>query len=115
MRALPAGLPLLVAAVTSPAHAAPVPSPVLFAVAQSYAPGDVQVAQGSELTFVNADAARHDVTAVDADGAGRPLFKTRVLGAGQAAAVAGVEALPPDTYQFFCSVHEYMRGTVTVA
>ncbi|HVF04145.1 MAG TPA: cupredoxin domain-containing protein [Frankiaceae bacterium] len=115
MRALLAGL-LVAAPVSLPpaAQAAPA-SPVVLSVAQTYAPSDVQVARGSSLTLVNADADRHDITALDEDALGRPLFETPVLSPGQAAPVAGVESLPPDTYQFFCSVHEYMRGTVTVA
>ena len=111
MRALAAAA--LLVALPAPAHAA---TPrVVTAVAQTYAPADQAIAAGDPLRFVNLDADRHDVTAVNTGDDGLPVFGTPVTPPGGTAVVAGVERLGPGVYQFFCSVHEYMRGTVAVA
>ena len=42
------------------------------------------------------------------------LFGTPLIGLGESATVAGVEALAPGEYEFYCSLHANMRGTITV-
>lgn len=77
------------------------------------------------LTLVNADLRAHDIVAVD-DGpadnpwCGRyayrecPLFASRLLGLGQQGPVEGTEQLTPlESYEFYCSVHPWMTGTLT--
>jgi spore coat protein A len=100
-------------AVTTPAHAA-TPSYVVSGAIR-FLPGDISVQRGATLTLVNADPAAHDVTAVDVGPAG-PLFRSATIDRpGQTAVVAGVESLDPGVYEFYCSVHTEMRGTVSVA
>ena len=53
---------------------------------------------------------RLTTTCSSADG----LFGTPLIGPGQSAPVAGVEALAPGDYGFYCSLHANMRGTITV-
>ncbi|HEU0131757.1 MAG TPA: cupredoxin domain-containing protein [Mycobacteriales bacterium] len=100
-------------AVTTPAHAATVP--YVVSAAFLFTPGDVSVARGETLTLVNLDPAAHDVTALDV-GPGGPLFRSATIDRpGQTAVVTGVESLEPGVYEFYCSVHTEMHGTVSVA
>jgi outer membrane protein assembly factor BamB len=74
----------------------------------SYATPVATVRQGGSVTYYNLDAAQHDVLSVDG------LFGTPLIGAAQQAPVAGVEALAPGDYGFYCSLHANMQGTLTV-
>ena len=73
-----------------------------------YVNPDVTIAQGEKLSFVNPDVAPHDVTSVDG------LFESETVGTGSEVPVTGAESLGPGTYEFVCSVHTYMEGTLTV-
>jgi plastocyanin len=100
----------LTAACVLPARATPVA--VVTASAYTYLPGDVDeprlplsVTVGGRLVFANSDADFHTVTAVDEVG-GVPLFDSgAAIGLGEARDVAGVAALPPGSYIFFCTFH----------
>ncbi|HEX8073591.1 MAG TPA: plastocyanin/azurin family copper-binding protein [Thermoleophilaceae bacterium] len=81
---------------------------------QRYLTTSVTMAQGEPLTFVNQDRAGHDVTATAGGPDGRPLFATPVIGAGATAFVEGSQYLTAGSYAFYCSVHEFMQGTLTV-
>jgi plastocyanin len=94
-----------------PAHAL-VPQQIVT-VESMFLPGDLVILQGDTLTLTNADLATHDVTALDTVG-GVPLFRSATIGPGKQSNVAGVPALEPSVYPFFCSVHEFMTGTITV-
>jgi outer membrane protein assembly factor BamB len=74
----------------------------------NYATPVVTVQQGGSVTYTNLDAAQHDVLSVDG------LFGTPLIGAGQQVPVSGVEALPPGSYGFYCSLHANMQGTLSV-
>jgi polyvinyl alcohol dehydrogenase (cytochrome) len=78
------------------------------AVATTYATANVSIPQGGSLTFTNLDVPQHDVLADDGS------FTTPLIGPGQSAPVAGVEALAPGAYSFYCSLHRNMTGTLTV-
>jgi len=70
---------------------------------------NVTIDQGEKLTFLNPDVAAHDVTSVQ-----RGLFSSETVSAGTETPVNGADSLPPGTYDFICSVHPYMTGTLTV-
>ncbi len=81
-----------------------------------YSPNNLTVAAGTTVTFVNHDAILHTVTSTQAgadvqspepDGA----FDTGVLGFGQEAQVTFDN---PGTYNYYCTIHPFMRGSVTV-
>ena len=81
-----------------------------YAAAMNYATPTITIGQGDKLTFTNLDnIAKHDL--VDHEG----KFKSDLLGAGQSGPVRGVEGLKPGTYQFHCSLHNWMRGVLQVA
>ncbi|MEA3075197.1 MAG: hypothetical protein QOF60_105 [Actinomycetota bacterium] len=106
------GAALAVAVVGGPAPATAVPN-VVVANGSRFLPPEVRVVQGTGLTFVNTDGVPHDVTAVERGSNGQPLFKSATIVTGTSP-VAGVEALAPNTYSFFCTVHTEMRGLLTV-
>jgi plastocyanin len=81
-----------------------------------YSPSNLTVAAGTTVTFRNHDAILHTVTSTQAgadmqspepDGA----FDTGVLGLGQEAQVTFDD---PGTYKYYCTIHPFMRGSVTV-
>jgi plastocyanin len=96
-------------------------------LASNYATPVVVTSVGGDLSFINADASRHDVVAVDAVGpddqpwcvsapAGQcPLFWSTLIGIGQQTPVLGTENLESSaSYEFYCTLHPNMRGTLVV-
>ena len=69
-----------------------------------YDPVDVTVAAGGEVTWVNEDEADHTATV-------EPGFDTGTLAKGDEKAVTLDE---PGTYDYVCTFHPFMKGTVTV-
>ena len=77
------------------------------------------------LTFQNLDITAHDVIAHDLGPTDNPwcaryvghhfcpLFASPLVGLGEQAVVEGTDQLQPGTtYEFFCSVHHWMTGTL---
>jgi plastocyanin len=73
----------------------------------------ITIDQGEALFFRNIDLQRHDLVAKDQAG-GKPLFGTPLLGSGEEAIVQGAQQLRGGNYAFFCTVHPFMTGTLTV-
>jgi plastocyanin len=69
----------------------------------------VSIDPGEKLTFLNPDVAAHDVTSVEPG-----LFSSETVSAGSEVPVTGADSLPPGSYDFICSVHPYMKGTLAV-
>jgi plastocyanin len=81
----------------------------------SYRTPNVTIAQGERLTFANFDLAdSHNVTSRAPGPDGRPLFSTPTIGPGQERFVEGSQYLTGGAYGFFCTVHPFMTGTLTV-
>lgn len=79
-----------------------------------YVPGDIKIVKGGSVTLVSGEAIAHDLVSTD-DENGIPLFKSRIVaGVGDNAPVVGVSALGLGWHQFYCSLHEEMRGTIEV-
>lgn len=76
----------------------------------------VFVPRGTMATFRNLDpfAPRHDVLSVKAGTCRGKAFCTPLKSFNQTATVKGVQKLMPGTYEFFCSLHSFMRGRVIV-
>jgi plastocyanin len=70
-----------------------------------YAPPALTVHVGDTVHFVNDDGEAHTVTAVDKS------FDSEGLDTGNAWDHAFTKA---GTYRYFCELHPYMKGTVTV-
>jgi plastocyanin len=77
--------------------------------------GDVTIAQGEAVTFQNMDTVPHDVTAQSKGADGKPLFQSAQVGTGQSAPVEGVPYLTTGSYPYICSIHPFMKGTITVS
>lgn len=76
----------------------------------------VMVASRSgSLTYVNGDAAPHDVVATAPGPVNGRLFGTKLIGLGQTAVVEGLEnTVAGQSYTFICTIHGAMRGTLQI-
>jgi plastocyanin len=107
----------LVAALAALALAAPAASAdqqIAAGPGTQYLTTSVTMDQGERLTFRNLDTTGHDVTARPLGVDGRPLFGTPVIGTGASAFVDGSQYLKTGSYDFYCSIHPFMTGTLHV-
>jgi plastocyanin len=81
----------------------------------AYAPDPLTVTQGDVITVTNDDTVPHTVTsgAGPQDPNSGTLFDTSIMMAGDTAQIdtAGLEA---GDYAYYCTVHPFMTGTLTV-
>src|SRR5262245_14442606 len=80
--------------------------PVLDIRNFQYEPKPLVVSTGDRIVVVNSDDTAHTVTS-DKDG----LFDTGDLAGGDGVTLA---ALEPGTYDYFCAIPNYMRGSIRV-
>jgi plastocyanin len=71
----------------------------------AFSPANLSVQTGGTVTWTNMDDVSHTVTA-DND-----AFDSGAFGAG---ASFQLTAGPPGTYTYFCQIHPFMKGTLTV-
>ena len=71
----------------------------------AFEPANLTVQTGDAVTWTNMDDVSHTVTA-DND-----AFDSGAFGAG---ASFQLTAGPPGTYTYFCEIHPFMHGTLTV-
>jgi plastocyanin len=76
--------------------------------------GDITINQGDKVTFTNLDTVGHNVTAQQKGHDGKPLFASASAPTASSQPVVGTEYLKTGTYQYFCSIHPWMTGTITV-
>lgn len=111
MRARAAAVAALAALACAPAATA---DETVYAVpVDKYSSDVITIDQGEALLFRNADLNRHDLVSKQQAG-GKPLFSTPLLSTGGEALVQGVQQLGGGSYPFFCTIHNYMTGTLTV-
>jgi cytochrome c oxidase subunit II len=81
----------------------------------AYEPSPLTVKVGDTIAVENKDTTPHTVTnGKDAtDPTMGKLFDTSIINAGDSAEIVAAD-LDPGEYPFFCSVHPYMTGTLTV-
>jgi plastocyanin len=97
----------------SPSPAPPAASPSAPAGARvdvriagfAFGPAMIQVAPGAPVTWTNADAAPHTTTGEDG------AWDSGTLAPG---ASFSVTFSTPGTYEYACTIHPFMRGTVVV-
>jgi cytochrome c oxidase subunit 2 len=81
----------------------------------SYAPDTLTVKKGDVITVTNDDTAPH--TATSGTGPEDPnsakLFDTSIIMAGDTAQI-DTASLEPGDYNYHCTVHPFMKGTITV-
>jgi polyvinyl alcohol dehydrogenase (cytochrome) len=85
------------------------------AASTSYATPVATATVGGALEFANLDLAKHDVQSTEKGPDGSPLFSTPLIDFGETAPVAGLDRVQAgQSYEFFCSIHPGMRGTLNV-
>ncbi len=75
-----------------------------------YAPDAITVPAGTTITFANSDSAPHTATSGTSP---RPdgVFEGGTLTKGERKAV---RLTRPGTFAYYCAIHPFMKGTVTV-
>lgn len=73
----------------------------------------VTLTRGSNLTFTNLDIVSHNVASKDLQDDGRRLFQSPNIATGTTT-VDGAEKLKAGKYEFLCTVHPSMVGTLEV-
>ncbi|MFE7354865.1 cupredoxin family copper-binding protein [Streptomyces sp. NPDC057543] len=101
---------------TSPsASASPSPSPVGKARITiknfAFTPTQLTVPAGARITVVNEDAVAHTVTATAGATNGK-TFDTGDIAPGKTATFTA--PVNPGTYPYICTIHPYMKGSLTV-
>lgn len=86
---------------------------ILGQAAPYFGPNNLTVRAGETVTFVNSDFVLHTATSIASQDDPTPdgVFDTGLLNNGESAEVTFDEA---GTYDYFCSIHPQMRGTITV-
>ena len=115
------------AALAVPASAEPLPAGVVNVVAPpqgsavGYATPSVLSTAGTSLSFLNLDTTTHDVTSrktrtivVKRKKRTVPLFSAPITPGGAVSVIPGTDKLPAGTYDFYCSLHPGMTGSLTV-
>jgi plastocyanin len=102
-------LAAVAAVLAMPAQAAADQRVIAAPFSSGYVDPDVTIAPGEKLTFFNPDVNPHDVTSAEPG-----LFASETVGTGSEVPVTGADALAPGSYPFICSIHPYMKGTLTV-
>jgi plastocyanin len=81
-----------------------------------YDPSPLAIKQGSNVVWINNDSLPHTSTSGNPDNQEAPpgtLFDTGILGPGQRS-----EAITIDTdaeiYDYYCTLHPYMKGQMTI-
>ena len=73
----------------------------------AFSPQTITVAAGTAVTVTNDDQVAHTVTAMSGG------FSTGDIGPGQSKTITAPNT--PGTYSYFCSIHQYMSGHLTVS
>jgi polyvinyl alcohol dehydrogenase (cytochrome) len=84
------------------------------AATAGYATRTALTRAGRPAEFVNADITAHDVIAKQRGKNGKPVFRSPLVSAGQISPIAGIDQLDPGVYDFYCSLHTNMTGSLTV-
>ena len=72
----------------------------------AYHPGNVSVPRGAEVTWLNDD--KQDHTATEKDHA---AWDTQIIHSGEPFTI---RFDTPGTFKYYCTIHPYMVGTLTV-
>ncbi len=81
----------------------------------SYQNPNIEIDAGEAVSFMNLDlTAPHDVTSVDVGAGAQPLFASATVGFLTTVPVTGAETLDAGRYEFLCSIHTFMTGSITV-
>lgn len=81
----------------------------------AYEPDSLIVKQGETILVDNVDAMPHTVTngAGPSDSVSGTIFDTSIINGGESAVIETAD-VEPGAYDYYCTVHPYMTGTLTV-
>ena len=79
----------------------------------TYLPPEITIRQGERLSYVNLDIALHNVTSLATTKRG-PLFTSDTVAAGESTEVVGVHDLEPGVYDYTCTLHPFMTGSLNI-
>lgn len=81
----------------------------------AYEPAELTASAGAEVTVVNEDNVPHTVTSGtgNSDPEKGTVFDTSIINGGDSATISLVD-VAPGQYDYFCIVHEYMKGVLIV-
>lgn len=81
----------------------------------AYEPAQLTASAGAEITVVNNDNVPHTVTSgtANTDPQKGTLFDTSLINGGESGKIS-LGDVAPGQYDFFCIVHEYMKGVLIV-
>ena len=97
--------------------AGPVPEHHVFAVLRDYFPSSqITIKQGEAIRFVDSDPTAgpgHSFTEIVPEGV-TPKFDSGIVPPGTFRDVANVPSLAPGQYSFRCTIHDVLKGRLTV-
>jgi plastocyanin len=96
---------LVAAAISFPVISAPAPHSKVEIDNFAFSPGRIAVKTGTTVTWLNADDTPHTVASSS------KLFKSKALDTDDSFSFTFTT---PGMYEYFCSLHPYMTGTVVV-
>jgi len=73
-----------------------------------FSPASIAVSPGAVVTVKNEDSVAHTLT----DKADQKIFNTGSVSPGQSKTFKAPDK--PGSYPFFCTIHQYMTGTLVV-
>ncbi|WP_170127969.1 ThuA domain-containing protein [Euzebya rosea] len=80
-----------------------------------FAPSINVIPQGQGLLLANLDTVQHNIQSRKQDANRKPLFRSVFANInGGTASVVGVADLEPGDYEYYCTIHSGMVGTVTI-
>jgi plastocyanin len=81
----------------------------------AYDPAELTAKVGDEITVFNQDSVPHTVTSGTGpdDPTSADLFDTSIINIGESAKISLAE-VNPGQYDYYCIVHPYMTGKLTV-
>jgi plastocyanin len=77
-----------------------------------YLPLNLETIRGTTVTWQNQDTIQHDIQSIDSNGNIVPLFNSGLLKTGD---VFSYKFDKPGVYHYFCTIHPWRIGTVTVS
>lgn len=78
----------------------------------SYDPSPASVKKGSTITWTNNDSAPHTATSGNPESGSDDVFDTGIIGPANSAKV--IVDFGAGTYDYYCTLHPYMKGKLTV-
>lgn len=98
---------------SAPVMAGPLDERVIT-VGFTFLPGETTITEGTPMEYTNLDVAPHNLIALRNGRDGKPMFRTDTIEAGTTVPVEGVDKLKAGVYDYTCTLHPEMLGTIYV-